>query len=500
MNDTEKSGSPSTLVRLLPRLIILFIALGNVVLFAALILPAWRTYDNTQAQVNQMNTAVADQSSGNDLEILGSQATNTHGTLVANADTFWQESQVDQILDRLYGYAQSSGVRVVSLQAAVSAEPTASTVVTTRTFRVQVQGAPANLMNFIARFRETTVSSVLIADLRISLSDNDAVLGMSVSIYTSRYATGSIFSALAMLSTPSPVPPTATPTWTPTLTVTPSGTPTATRTPTATSTSTPTYTKTATPTPTYTFTPSITPSPTATSTPTSTPTPTATFTPTLDTTGMCGDPAKLSTQAMQALYFTSRRTASTQCTIQTWTFTLDKDYSYVVDIQRTTGDAAYRIELLSSTGESLTDAQASSEGRGLLVARTGRGTYTVRVIPVVAAKAWIYNIVLWNSLPSLSFTWTQSSYSSHSSQNPGVTEWEYSFQGDVIDYEIRVTRMDGNFEYDLSVLDATDQPIATGQSDRGNLTLRIRTAAGSYRVRVTARDGTSGSYRIGLGR
>ena len=84
-------------------------------------------------------------------------------------------------------------------------------------------------------------------------------------------------SASLTAATPTPVPPTATPTYTPTSTITPTPTSTDTPTSTATSTSTPTDTATLTPrptatrTPTHTFTPSNTP--TVTPVPSITPTP-----------------------------------------------------------------------------------------------------------------------------------------------------------------------------------------------------------------------------------
>ncbi len=88
--------------------------------------------------------------------------------------------------------------------------------------------------------------------------------------------------ALTQLITPTPLPPTNTPTTTPTATNTPTTTPTATNTPTATptATNTPTTTPTATNIPTTTPTATNTPTTTPTTTNTPTATPTATNTPT----------------------------------------------------------------------------------------------------------------------------------------------------------------------------------------------------------------------------
>ncbi len=245
MNDIDavETSPLSNIRRLLPRLLILMIALGNIAFFVAVILPAWRSYDAVQTQINAAQTQVAGRTSESDVPFLSAQATSIQGTIAAAADNFWAEPQVDQVLSRLYSYAEDSGVRIISLQSSPTQSTTTPTVVTAHTFRIQAQGAVNRLLNLVARFRETTLPTVSVADLRIQTTDNGTILSITVTIYTSQLASGSVFNTLAGISTPSAVPASATATYTPSLTLTPSNSPT----PTATFTATPTATATPTP-------------------------------------------------------------------------------------------------------------------------------------------------------------------------------------------------------------------------------------------------------------
>ncbi|GEM_PF-5138482 len=199
---------------------------------------------------------------------------------------------------------------------------------------------------------------------------------------------------------------------------------------------------------------------------------------------------------MEALVFSRTQSASANCQAQVWRFQLDRNYAYVVDVKRRSGDGQYKMELRDAKGGIITTTQSSIEGRGILVAKTDAGNYSLLIAPTTSSGDWNYTITLWKGMPSLSFVEVQSSHSSGSSE-PNVTTWRYTMTGPDT-YRVEIKRTDGNLEYDVSVLDASLKPIATAKSDEGDASVELKTSGKVYYVMVMAKDGTSGSYNITL--
>jgi hypothetical protein len=204
-------------------------------------------------------------------------------------------------------------------------------------------------------------------------------------------------------------------------------------------------------------------------------------------------------QVMQRLYFSQVQGASLVCQTQLWNFTLGQTYTYVVEIDRRSGSGQYRIELYDSSNTLITTTQSNVDGRGILAVRSGVGNYTLRVVPLTAAGDWAYSIALWIGMPSLSFAYGQSSYSSHTSLEgqANITTWRYVLNSGQ-SYHIEVARTDGTLEYSLRVLNAAKQQIASTRSSNGSVSIDLVTGVGTYYAEVTALDGTTGSYRISL--
>lgn len=203
---------------------------------------------------------------------------------------------------------------------------------------------------------------------------------------------------------------------------------------------------------------------------------------------------------MRKLVFSQPQESATICQPHVWDFTLDKSYDYVLDVERRSGNGQFRMELRDANNAVITSSLSSIDGRGLLVATSDTGNYTLTITPTTATGTWVYSVAIWKGLPSLSFTLTQNSYSSHTSVEgkSNIMNWRYVLNGGPQTYRIEVTRTDGNLEYDMIVTDANDKPVATTKSSGGNAVIMLTTGRGTYTVQIIAANGTSGSYRIGL--
>ena len=96
------------------------------------------------------------------------------------------------------------------------------------------------------------------------------------------------------------------------------------------------------------------------------------------------------------------------------------------------------------------------------------------------------SVAIWKGLPSLSFTLTQNSYSSHTSieGRSNITNWRYVLNNGPQTYRIEVTRTDGNIEYDLVVTDSNGKPVATTKSSDGNAVIMLTTGRGCMALNV----------------
>ncbi len=473
-NSTVTDSIRSNLIARLPFLLVVLIGLGNALFGITAILPPLRAHEDLQAQVSDGQQMLADRKAQKgqqtEADVLQAQIDGAEANLEKAASLFWTELQLNGIMGRLYEYADASGVRIVNLQSqqpsGQSAQPKKNDGYDVRTFRLQVEGPVPQLLNFVARIRELSLPTVNAGSLNIARSDKQNTLTMNLLVFTSPYATGEVFSTLPKLSTPTRIPPSAAPvTLSPTPTVLPP-------------TSTPLPMSTLPP-----ATPTLKPSPTA-------------GTPTLAAAQECSDQA---TETLRRLVFSEVQAATTACQSQVWNITLDRAYDIVIDIERRSGNGQYRLELHDNHNTVVTTAPSSIDGRGILVAKAGPGAFTVNVVPLAATGNWAYSIALWKGMPSLSFSFTQSSYSSHTSagDKANVTRWRYVLTSSQ-SYHVEVVRTDGNLEYSVAVLDAAGKPLTSSRSSDGNATIALTSNAGAYFVEVTARGGTSGSYRISL--
>jgi len=494
--DNVRASLRNNPAAVLPTALIILLLLGNVVFAIAVVLPQWTAHENLALQVDTgkktLDARLAQQNSQDDARVLQSQIDGAQTKLEQASTIFLTQAQVDELLSKVYRYAADNDVKIVSLQAqqpaSKAADPKASPkTYDQRVFRLQVDGNIVNLMNFLAQFREASLPGVSLTGLTANRGKNQTdSMTMGLVMLVSPYANGDAFADLpqsnmriAVLPSPTPTQPTAT--------------------------ATATLPPTATPTP-------LPPTPTAVPpTPTLKPSATARITgtavaqvstadasaPTPVPAGQC---ATQDAQAMRKLVFSQPQESATICQPQSWTFTLDKSYDYVLDVERRSGTGQFRMELRDGNNALIDSSFSSIDGRGLLVATSDTGNYTLTITPLTATATWVYSVAIWKGLPSLSFTLTQNSYSSHTSieGKSHITNWRYTLNSGPQTYRVEVTRTDGNLEYDMVVSDANDKPVATTKSSGGNAVIMLTTGRGTYNVQIVATNGTSGSYRIGL--
>lgn len=256
----------------LPIFLILMILMGIILFAVRTVLPRLQDFqalsDQVEAQRAMAGTLIAQQNDNDNIVILNHQIENAQAQLDEAGSMFLTKQEAEQVLDRLYAYAYSRGVRVTNLQAQPAQPSDPAVPMETALYQLQVTGGVANLLDFVSRFQEASLPSVNIISMTIAPSSEQTVLTMGLMIYTSRYASGR-----ALEQFPTPLP-TLVPSATPTFTVTPS--PTMTPSPIVptevviipTNTPTPEPSLTPTPseippsaTPTITLTPSLTPTP-----------------------------------------------------------------------------------------------------------------------------------------------------------------------------------------------------------------------------------------------
>jgi hypothetical protein len=237
------------LMRLLPIMIILMAILGIALYSVRNLVPGLQSFNLLSGAVatyeSAVGTQVAAQDNSDSLVILERQVERIEEQLHTSSSVFLSREEAEIVLNRLYGYAYSRGVRVVNLQAQQPTDAAASTgaeAYETSTMQLQVVGGVANLIDFIAHFREASLPGVSLENLNVTRTEGDTTLTMNVRIYTSQFASGDVLSQIPSPTPtlePSAVIPTATPTPTETATPTPTLTPTFTLTPTPTATTLP---------------------------------------------------------------------------------------------------------------------------------------------------------------------------------------------------------------------------------------------------------------------
>ncbi|MCC9077391.1 type 4a pilus biogenesis protein PilO [Litorilinea aerophila] len=96
------------------------------------------------------------------------------------------ESQAIQLMDRLYTYARSAGVTIVTVEARPASTPAIQELFAERVFGLQVRGSFSNLLDFLGRIQESNSDGVVISNVAITQgTDSQALLTMDVTVWSS---------------------------------------------------------------------------------------------------------------------------------------------------------------------------------------------------------------------------------------------------------------------------------------------------------------------------
>src|SRR5664279_1045801 len=171
----DLSSLVTRLFKMLPILLSIMIVMGMVIFSIQTLLPRWQDYQAISTQVTVQNQVIGTQTAGqggsDNQPVLESQINRVQATLDSVGQFFLSDSEAEQVLNRLYNYAYSRGVRIINLQAQQPAKATPTTAnapYNTTVLQLQVGGGIANLIDFIAHFREASLPSVSIASMNVT--------------------------------------------------------------------------------------------------------------------------------------------------------------------------------------------------------------------------------------------------------------------------------------------------------------------------------------------
>jgi hypothetical protein len=210
------------LKRLLPLLLMLLFGMANAMLCATSVVPALRLFDAASAERDAAAATLEAIQSSSDtavmVRVLNRQLDAARAELVSEGDALLTSAQADELIERLYWYADRAGVQVVSLQTqettsaaentggVATALPVTAQPLELRFLRLQVRGRMEDLIRYMIDLREASSRAVVIDALDltqgVAAADTDAesatlsILTMSVTLYSSPFASGVMLTQL----------------------------------------------------------------------------------------------------------------------------------------------------------------------------------------------------------------------------------------------------------------------------------------------------------------
>lgn len=186
----------------------MFMALAlvlNLIFGVVVLLPAFQVYISADEQLTASEAILeaTQAASGDEVVILQAQINRLNETFSDQVNGFVQETQVEDILNHLFTYADQTGV----VMATMMLQPSTANgeTVYNRIFRLQLEGDPTGLMNFIVHFQEASLPGVQIQNPLIAQNQENATLSMEVVMVISPLADGSALANIPLLTMPEPV-------------------------------------------------------------------------------------------------------------------------------------------------------------------------------------------------------------------------------------------------------------------------------------------------------
>jgi len=174
---------------LLAVLAIIVIAFGCLLFTQFAMLPQLQARSQLRSQLASAQQKLAESRKAQEKtpDNLKQQLAAAQTALNESAQVFLSDAQAADALNRLYQYAGDSGVKIVNMQAQ-SNPVKGSSAYDVRTFRLQVEGLPRNLIRFVAQINEAALPGYVISNVNIAEGQTASVLTMDVALYTSPYA------------------------------------------------------------------------------------------------------------------------------------------------------------------------------------------------------------------------------------------------------------------------------------------------------------------------
>ncbi len=191
-NWRENIPSGERLYSLLATGIIVATVIGDILFVGFSIVPQWQARGEMAAQLTSVQQQLLEAQGAREENPnkLREQLETARATLEEAGNVFFSESQAAQVLDRLYQYADESGVEITKLQNQPGPEQTEKQVYDVKMFQLQVEGTVPNLTTFVSRIKEASFESFAISNVNIAEGEDLHILTMDITLYTSPYSSG----------------------------------------------------------------------------------------------------------------------------------------------------------------------------------------------------------------------------------------------------------------------------------------------------------------------
>jgi Tfp pilus assembly protein PilO len=173
---------------------VVFVLMGELAFVLTQMLPAVLRYGNLSSQLFDARAALGPTVTDAEVEAtIQARLAMSEQILAKQAIPFLAESEVPAILNHLYRSAEESGVQIDNIGAAGGAQkpPEEGAVQVIQSFQIEASGASMDLVEFVIRFEEASLPSIVIDNMDIKPGRSTAggsSLKMEIHIYTSPYA------------------------------------------------------------------------------------------------------------------------------------------------------------------------------------------------------------------------------------------------------------------------------------------------------------------------
>jgi LysM repeat protein len=185
---------------LLALVVVIVMALANVLVVWKFVLPAWQDRKELTSQLASAEKDLAEALKAQEAspDELRKQVEAAQAKLDDVASVFLSDSQADEALNKkLYQYAIESQVEITNRQIVPIPEEDKKDSYDVGKFRLQVEGALSNLVDFVTRIEEAQFESFVINSVNITQSEEGEehkqhTLSMDIALYTSPYSAGAV--------------------------------------------------------------------------------------------------------------------------------------------------------------------------------------------------------------------------------------------------------------------------------------------------------------------